>query len=131
MVIEGGSELLTAILSDSHDEYIERNRRCFEDDVPDDFEPYAYTYYDGNGYPSYHGFTTNARQRALVHRKKHRGHRGSSRCATAGALPRNRRGGWSGDSRTRCPRSAITNGEPGATMAGTGPGSIVNTRSTM
>lgn len=37
---------------------------------PADYGVYAYTYFDGLGYPLYHGYTTNARQRAGDHFKK-------------------------------------------------------------
>jgi len=54
----------------SHSLYVENNRVCFEDDVPQDDGNYVYTYYDGDGYPLYHGYTTDARRRAGEHRAR-------------------------------------------------------------
>lgn len=54
----------------NHDDYIARNRAIFFELPPDDFDVYAYTYYDGNDDPIYHGYTTDARQRASEHQKK-------------------------------------------------------------
>jgi len=52
-----------------HDDFVERNRAIFLEFPPDDFAPYAYTYYDGNGTPIYNGYTTDARRRAKEHFK--------------------------------------------------------------
>ena len=60
---------MMAFAQSRHDEYVKENRACFEDYVPDDLGAYVYTYHAGDGCPLYHGYTTNARQRAEKHRK--------------------------------------------------------------
>lgn len=52
-----------------HDDYVALNKAIFLDFPPDGHGTYVYTYYAGNGYPLYHGYTTNARQRARAHMK--------------------------------------------------------------
>lgn len=53
-----------------HDDYVSRYRAAFGEFPPDDRGVYVYTYYDGSGYPLYHGYTTDAWQRAREHQKK-------------------------------------------------------------
>jgi predicted GIY-YIG superfamily endonuclease len=53
-----------------HDDYVSRNRAVFLELPPDDRGIYVYTYYDGTDYPLYHGYTTDAQQRAETHLKK-------------------------------------------------------------
>lgn len=60
---------ITARAQGLHDDYIALNRAIFLDFPPDDTGTYVYTYYAVDGYPLYHGYTTNARQRARVHLK--------------------------------------------------------------
>ncbi len=65
-------QLLTyalAFAQGNHDDYIARNRAIFLELPPDDHGVYVYTYYDYDGYPLYHGYTTDARQRARTHLK--------------------------------------------------------------
>lgn len=70
---ETADQLLTAALAVAqlwHDDYVARNRAAFLEFPPADRGVYVYTYYHGNGYPLYHGYTTDARQRASAHLKK-------------------------------------------------------------
>ena len=58
---------LLAYAQDIHDDFIAENRAVFYDYPPDDKGIYAYTYYDCTAYPIYHGYTTDAPQRARDH----------------------------------------------------------------
>jgi predicted GIY-YIG superfamily endonuclease len=53
-----------------HDAIVRENSFCFTGAVPRDHAAYAYTYYDYNDNPIYHGYTTNALNRAKEHRSK-------------------------------------------------------------
>ena len=67
MTTETAEHLLPAALAVVqlyHDDYIARNQAVFRDFPPGDRGVYVYTYYDGNGYPLYHGYTT---ERAETH----------------------------------------------------------------
>lgn len=58
------------IVERKHDDAIALHHRIFSEYPPDDRGCYAYTYYDLFGNVLYHGYTTNARQRAKEHQRK-------------------------------------------------------------
>lgn len=71
--LPNADELLAVALTFAqlnHDDHIARNRAIFLELPPYDCGVYVYTYYNGNGYALYHGYTTNARQRAGEHLKR-------------------------------------------------------------
>ena len=61
---------IAELIQRRHDDTIAEHHRIFFEYPPDDDGCYAYTYYDGTGYPLYHGYTANARWRAKEHCRK-------------------------------------------------------------
>lgn len=58
------------LVEHKHDYAVALHRRIFFEYPPDDHGCYVYTYYDLFGNVLYHGYTTNARQRAKEHQRK-------------------------------------------------------------
>jgi hypothetical protein len=63
-------QAIAEVLRYRHDEAVAANYAVFHTEPPTDKGTYVYTYYDLTGDPLYHGYTTNAPQRALEHYKR-------------------------------------------------------------
>jgi hypothetical protein len=61
------SNWLRNLVERNHEYAIIRIRTIFKVEPPTDDGVYVYTYYDALGNPIYHGYTSNARKRALDH----------------------------------------------------------------